>query len=865
MSRKVSQAIMILFVLTSMMGFSGQAVTGQAQSSSDYYGLIVFIRDGDIWSAAPDGSNPQQLTHIGSLSEPVFSPDGKRIAYVHHFLTKDTQSDAFEIGLYHFDTHLTQVIIPARKTPFLLLDTYYWYLNPRWSPDGQSIYYIDWDGRVQGYRVHKYNLATHSTDSGFSPFFAHDIDVSRVDGRIVYTDYSNSLPITGDYLKIANSNGSGQTILVPLSESNVINYPRWSPDGLNIVFTGHIAPNNQNSITVINHLNTVQTVYPLNAGNLAWSPDGTEIVYGENNEIRILNLSTHDTRSVTPGIEPYWAFLQGSSISGRVTESNLGLAGVTISDAYGHSTTTGADGTYTLNGLPAGPYTLTASKDGYNFARTPRTALPIVTVPPDRANINFLAYKIPIILLPGIMGTRLSNAPVCIFSPLGSNVWPNVPGLANFVLYNISLKTLFLDPDGIHPKSECDRIYPDGRADQGAEGLVIDVYKGFITLLQKEGFSVLPYPGYDWRLDLEDSAQKLDKYISDDLKGYNLTSGKVILIGHSMGGLVAKQYISVSGRAIKVDKIISVGSPYWGAPVLSERMLTGNTGLDFDLLMEDNIIKDIIRNSPGAMQLLPSPHYFDYGWYYRTGDNLLQTYVETSEYFAGHGQNGDLLQLAGIRHTTIDDFSQLSGVPENFKYYIFTANHKKTPSLYDEKSCWYGTCPKPIGYLPGDGTVTWFSARLAGVHDVYRGDPNKVRVCTFSAGNVRNDHGSLLADLFVINDVVHILKGENPVYCTYDAAQISQSPVLVTGYDTFSEILVEGSSHVMVSDFEWASYWGQYRPKDRQRYPRFHLRAHQPWGIPHDPFNGSIHTHNSAGRFPPYPGRGDQLLCANGG
>ena len=55
------------------------------------------------------------------------------------------------------------------------------------------------------------------------------------------------------------------------------------------------------------------------------------------------------------------------SISGRVIDatSNLVISGVTISDSAGHSTTTREDGNYTLSGLSAGLYTLSASKNGY--------------------------------------------------------------------------------------------------------------------------------------------------------------------------------------------------------------------------------------------------------------------------------------------------------------------------------------------------------------------------------------------------------------------------------------------------------------------------------------------------------------------
>ena len=60
-------------------------------------GEIAFVHAGDIWIAAPDGSNPVRLTsHPADERDPVFSPDGTKIAYTANY---DGNADVFVIDV----------------------------------------------------------------------------------------------------------------------------------------------------------------------------------------------------------------------------------------------------------------------------------------------------------------------------------------------------------------------------------------------------------------------------------------------------------------------------------------------------------------------------------------------------------------------------------------------------------------------------------------------------------------------------------------------------------------------------------------------------------------------------------------------
>jgi len=78
-----------------------------------------------------------------------------------------------------------------------------------------------------------------------------------------------------------------------------------------------------------------------------------------------------------------------------------------------------------------------------------------------------------------------------------------------------------------------------------------------------------------------------------------------------MGGLFARAYVLDQGRAAKVDKVISVGTPYWGAPLFAKYMRAGTLPyINMQVPYISDLIKQLIRNSPGSMQILPSESFF---------------------------------------------------------------------------------------------------------------------------------------------------------------------------------------------------------------------------------------------------------------
>jgi hypothetical protein len=123
--------------------------------------------------------------------------------------------------------------------------------------------------------------------------------------------------------------------------------------------------------------------------------------------------------------------------------------------------------------------------------------------------------------------------------------------------------------------------------------------------------------GYNWikscRDNAMDVATKIDEFI-DHYKSIEYECDQVILVTHSLGGLVARAVVhpAIGGLAGKVLGVIHGVMPTHGAPVAYRRCRAGFEGSDIaaNVLGRDGPeVAAVFSNSPGALQLLPSKLY----------------------------------------------------------------------------------------------------------------------------------------------------------------------------------------------------------------------------------------------------------------
>ena len=195
-----------------------------------------------------------------------------------------------------------------------------------------------------------------------------------------------------------------------------------------------------------------------------------------------------------------------------------------------------------------------------------------------------------VVFVPGVLGSELENAD-------HERVWPPKVSEMTFGYGRIDE----LMADDLTPVSVIRRISFFG------------VYRTILNDIERCGYAVggaerrfLPFP-YDWRQSNDVTAQQLADAL-DDLGNVS----ELILIGHSMGGLVSR-YLLESGRFNDRDwfeavtALITLGTPHFGAPQpLAElRGLTsilGVSGPDVRRLADDPRYPSLyqLASAPGS-------------------------------------------------------------------------------------------------------------------------------------------------------------------------------------------------------------------------------------------------------------------------
>ncbi len=236
-----------------------------------------------------------------------------------------------------------------------------------------------------------------------------------------------------------------------------------------------------------------------------------------------------------------------------------------------------------------------------------------------------------ILFLPGIMGSRLyEQGQQCGDFGQEQERW--------YSITDCEQERLFLDEQGnskndIYTKFQDDAIAQTvSYLGAGRESLYKSFIENMSALENKEFSEFKPFP-YDWRLRLDQQLQtvknenneiRYDGSISyrDGLLYQLLSSmarlsynGKVTIVAHSNGGLVAKTLMQRlqsenDPLAAKIDNIILIGSPQVGTPDAVTGILQGSE-IGSGYVVSQEVARQLLNDAPFAYHLLPNQQYFD--------------------------------------------------------------------------------------------------------------------------------------------------------------------------------------------------------------------------------------------------------------
>ena len=249
---------------------------------------------------------------------------------------------------------------------------------------------------------------------------------------------------------------------------------------------------------------------------------------------------------------------------------------------------------------------------------------------------------------------------------------------------------------------------------------------------------------YDWRRDNRFSAKTLKRLLDIRLKAWRESSGnssaKVILLAHSMGGLVSRYYLEVLGGWQDARALFTFGTPYRGSLNAVNFIANGFQKASIDLT-------DVMRSPPSVYQLLPTLEVIKYkGKDYRVAEvpeplpnfnlemleDAVKFHDEINEAVANNknkpGRSYITVPVVGIRQTTFQ-----SAVLEDGE----VTTLEELPDVIKGR----------VDLDGGDGTVPEISA--------YPPEFSPEQI--YLARSIADKHGALQAQKQILEDIGEIL------------------------------------------------------------------------------------------------------------
>jgi len=328
----------------------------------------------------------------------------------------------------------------------------------------------------------------------------------------------------------------------------------------------------------------------------------------------------------------------------------------------------------------------------------------------------------PIIIIPGIMGSRLFKNSTDFSDQ--NKVWdPNISfgGITSLDEQLAVSNTLYVRP----PQDQ--QLLTVDQREYGAQNTYKKLVDGLCAAFPDREVYVF---SYDWRFSNAASASSLKSFID------GLGVDRVDLVCHSMGGLVASRYFKDTNGE-KIDQIITCGTPYEGAPKLLNAVqnwdvlggpddgTTWNDTKDTVLGLFGGMTKNLKASFMGVAELTPTQNYvgkipmqrdswvpasfFDYELTFEQYQGVCRK-VFSADYNAAYNFQTSLQNKAGVNkgYNVLLDYENA--------YFMVGINHKTITSIkfqFSNVDIDDQLYESDVDYdTKGDGTVPYLSASI---------------------------------------------------------------------------------------------------------------------------------------------------------
>lgn len=272
------------------------ALLPSASAQQQSVGTIVYTHapDGgppwpveDIYSMGADGANAKALTNDGHSHNPVWSPDGKRVLFVHDSMlqTKPDYRETKEVESYH----PVELFVMNRDggNRHLLRRMGLVIHSAAWSPDGSTL-------AITCVPQEWVNLRRPTDEPVAVGLFLRPADGQgqlRLLFRNAYTPswspdgkrlaFSVERPRGLWAIHVANSDGSNDVQLT--DPSLIAGSLSWSPDGNLLAFDEFVDQRRRQQVFVMDadgsHTRQITSSPNWSCGHPSWSPDGNQLVF----------------------------------------------------------------------------------------------------------------------------------------------------------------------------------------------------------------------------------------------------------------------------------------------------------------------------------------------------------------------------------------------------------------------------------------------------------------------------------------------------------------------------------------------------------------------------------------------------------